>query len=67
MPAAAIIPLNHRAEDTREEAVAVSEFVASHGWKKDSARYIELPHAPVGIYLRTNFATGNAAARDFRA
>jgi uncharacterized SAM-binding protein YcdF (DUF218 family) len=34
VPAAAIIPLTHRADDTREEAVAVSEFVASHHWKK---------------------------------
>lgn len=34
VPAAAIIPMTHRADDTREEAVAVSEFVASHGWKK---------------------------------
>jgi uncharacterized SAM-binding protein YcdF (DUF218 family) len=34
VPAAAIIPLTHPAEDTREEAVAVSEFVAAHGWKK---------------------------------
>jgi uncharacterized SAM-binding protein YcdF (DUF218 family) len=34
VPAAAILPLTHRADDTREEAVAVSEFVASHHWKK---------------------------------
>jgi uncharacterized SAM-binding protein YcdF (DUF218 family) len=34
VPAAAILPLTHRADDTREEAVAVSEFVHSHGWKK---------------------------------
>jgi uncharacterized SAM-binding protein YcdF (DUF218 family) len=34
VPAAAIIPLTHHADDTREEAAAVSEFVASHHWKK---------------------------------
>jgi uncharacterized SAM-binding protein YcdF (DUF218 family) len=34
VPAAAIIPLTHRADNTREEALAVSEFVASHHWKK---------------------------------
>jgi uncharacterized SAM-binding protein YcdF (DUF218 family) len=34
VPAAAIIPLTLRADDTREEAVAVSEFVHTHGWKK---------------------------------
>lgn len=34
VPATAIIPLTHRADDTREEAVAVSEFVAAHGWKR---------------------------------
>ncbi len=34
VPVTAIIPLTPRADDTREEAVAVSEFVASHGWKR---------------------------------
>jgi uncharacterized SAM-binding protein YcdF (DUF218 family) len=34
VPAAAIDPLTHRADNTRDEAVAVSEFVASHHWKK---------------------------------
>lgn len=34
VPVAAIIPFTHRADDTRGEAIAVSEFVASHGWKK---------------------------------
>jgi uncharacterized SAM-binding protein YcdF (DUF218 family) len=34
VPAAAIIPLTHHADDTREEAEAVSEFVASHKWEK---------------------------------
>jgi uncharacterized SAM-binding protein YcdF (DUF218 family) len=34
VPAAAIIPLTVRADNTRDEAVAVSEFVHSHGWKK---------------------------------
>jgi uncharacterized SAM-binding protein YcdF (DUF218 family) len=34
VPAASVIPLTHHADDTREEAAAVSEFVASHGWKK---------------------------------
>jgi uncharacterized SAM-binding protein YcdF (DUF218 family) len=34
VPAAAVIPLTHHADDTREEAVAVSEFVASRHWKK---------------------------------
>jgi uncharacterized SAM-binding protein YcdF (DUF218 family) len=34
LPAAAIIPLTHRADNTRDEAVAVSELVHSHGWKK---------------------------------
>lgn len=34
VPAAAVIPLTHHADGTREEAAAVSEFVASHSWKK---------------------------------
>lgn len=34
VPANAIIPLGHRAEDTREEAETVSQAIAAHGWKK---------------------------------
>ncbi len=34
VPATAIIPFTHKANDTREEAIAVSEFIAAHGWKK---------------------------------
>jgi uncharacterized SAM-binding protein YcdF (DUF218 family) len=34
VPEGAIIPFTHKADDTREEAAAVSEFVVSHGWKK---------------------------------
>jgi uncharacterized SAM-binding protein YcdF (DUF218 family) len=30
----AIVPFTHKADDTRDEAAAVSEFIASHGWKK---------------------------------
>lgn len=30
----AIVPFTHKADDTRDEAAAVSEFVAQHGWKK---------------------------------
>ena len=62
VPAAAIIPLTHHADDTREEAVAVSEFVASHGWKKillvtsnyhtRRAEYIYERTLPSGTQLR---------------
>jgi uncharacterized SAM-binding protein YcdF (DUF218 family) len=34
VPATAIIAFTDKADDTREEAVAVSEFAAAHGWKK---------------------------------
>jgi uncharacterized SAM-binding protein YcdF (DUF218 family) len=34
VPESAIVPFTHKADDTREEAAAVSEFVRSHGWKK---------------------------------
>src|SRR5271154_7112181 len=34
VPASAIVPFTDKADDTRDEAAAVSEFVASHGWKK---------------------------------
>jgi uncharacterized SAM-binding protein YcdF (DUF218 family) len=34
VPEASIVPFTHKADDTREEAAAVSEFVVSHGWKK---------------------------------
>jgi uncharacterized SAM-binding protein YcdF (DUF218 family) len=34
VPEGAIVPFTHKADDTRGEAAAVSEFVVSHGWKK---------------------------------
>jgi len=34
VPESAIVPFTHKADDTRDEAAAVSEFVASHGWKR---------------------------------
>jgi len=34
VPENAIVPFTHKADDTRDEAAAVSEFVRSHGWKK---------------------------------
>ena len=34
VPESAIVPFTHKADDTRDEAAAVSEFVRSHGWKK---------------------------------
>ena len=34
VPETAIVPFTHQADDTRDEAAVVSEFVASHGWKK---------------------------------
>jgi uncharacterized SAM-binding protein YcdF (DUF218 family) len=34
VPEGVIVPFTHKADDTREEAAAVSEFVVSHGWKK---------------------------------
>jgi uncharacterized SAM-binding protein YcdF (DUF218 family) len=33
VPESAIVPFTHKADDTRDEAAAVSEFVGSHGWK----------------------------------
>jgi len=69
VPAAAIIPLNHRAEDTREEALVVSEFVASHGWKKillvtsnyhtRRSEYIYERALPPGTQLRVISAPDN--------
>ena len=34
VPANAIVPLAHRGTNTREEAVADAQEIASHGWKK---------------------------------
>src|SRR6202167_334173 len=34
VPETAIVPFTHKAENTREEAAVVSDYVASHGWKK---------------------------------
>ena len=34
VPANAIVPVTHRATNTREEAIADSQAIAAHGWKK---------------------------------
>ena len=34
VPATAIVRLDHRAEDTREEAIAISQLISSRGWKR---------------------------------
>lgn len=34
VPANAIVPLPHRGTNTREEAVADAQVIASHGWKR---------------------------------
>jgi uncharacterized SAM-binding protein YcdF (DUF218 family) len=69
VPAAAIIPLNHRAEDTRDEALVVSELAASHGWKKillvtsnyhtRRSEYIYERTLPPGTQLRVIAAPDN--------
>jgi uncharacterized SAM-binding protein YcdF (DUF218 family) len=62
VPATAIVPFTHKANDTREEAYAVSDFVAEHGWKKVSlvtsnyhtrrSEYIYERTLPAGTQLR---------------
>lgn len=34
VPENAIVAFTHRADDTRDEAIAVSQFIAQHGWKE---------------------------------
>jgi uncharacterized SAM-binding protein YcdF (DUF218 family) len=34
VPADAVVPFTHKADDLRDEATAVCEFVAAHDWKK---------------------------------
>jgi uncharacterized SAM-binding protein YcdF (DUF218 family) len=34
VPANAIVPVTHRATNTREEAIADAQVIAAHGWKK---------------------------------
>lgn len=34
VPAGAVVQLPHHAEDTREECVAISQILSSHGWKR---------------------------------
>lgn len=34
VPASAIVPLAHRAENTREEAIVISQLLLSRGWKR---------------------------------
>ena len=68
VPATAIVRLDHRAEDTREEAVAISQLISSRGWKRiilvtsnfhtRRSRYICERTFPPGTVLRV------VAARD---
>jgi uncharacterized SAM-binding protein YcdF (DUF218 family) len=68
VPATAIVRLDHRAEDTREEAVAISQLISSRGWKRiilvtsnfhtRRSRYICSRTFPPGTVLRV------VAARD---
>ena len=66
VPESAIVRFPNRAENTREEAAAVSEFVASHGWKHilvvtsnyhtRRARYIYERLLPAGTALQVSAA-----------
>jgi uncharacterized SAM-binding protein YcdF (DUF218 family) len=62
VPASAIVLLQHRAEDTREEGEEIGQFISSHGWKRilvvtsnyhtRRARYILARVLPAGTVLR---------------
>ncbi len=62
VPASAIVLLQHRATNTREEAEAIGQFISSHGWKRvlvvtsnyhtRRARYILSRVLPAGTELR---------------
>jgi uncharacterized SAM-binding protein YcdF (DUF218 family) len=62
VPASAIVLLQHRARDTREEGEAIGQFISAHGWKRilvvtsnyhtRRARYILSRVLPAGTVLR---------------
>jgi uncharacterized SAM-binding protein YcdF (DUF218 family) len=62
VPASAIVLLQHRAENTREEGEAIGQFISAHGWKRilvvtsnyhtRRARYILARVLPAGTVLR---------------
>lgn len=62
VPASAIVPLAHRARNTREEGEVIGKFIAAHGWKRiivvtsnyhtRRARYILERVLPPGTVLR---------------
>jgi len=68
VPQSAIVRFAHHAENTREEAIALSQFISSHGWKRiivvtsnfhtRRSRYICERAFPPGTVLRV------VAARD---
>lgn len=68
VPASAIVPLSHHADDTHQEALAVSQQLAAHSWRRvilvtstyhtRRARYICERLFPAGTILRV------VAARD---
>lgn len=62
VPASAVVLLQHRAENTREEGEAIGQFISAHGWKRilvvtsnyhtRRARYILARVLPAGTVLR---------------
>lgn len=62
VPASAIVPFAHRASNTREEGIALGQFLVAHGWKRilvvtsnyhtRRARYILKRVLPPGIQMR---------------
>jgi uncharacterized SAM-binding protein YcdF (DUF218 family) len=68
VPASAVVRFSHRADDTREEAIAISQLLSSRGWKRiivvtstyhtRRAQYICKRVFPTGALLRI------VAARD---
>jgi len=67
VPASAVVQFPTHAQDTRDEAVALGQFLAAHGWKKilvvtssyhtRRARYIYERVLPPGFELRVISAT----------
>ncbi len=67
VPAAAIVRFAHHAENTREEAIAISQLISSRGWKRImlvTSNY----HTRRSQYIcRASIPCGNGAARGGRA
>ena len=67
VPQTAVVRLAHRAENTRDEAAAISQFILSKGWKRIIVVTSNYHTRRAALHLRAIISSGHGAARSCRA